>query len=692
MHNVNKKMDICFDIDGASIVTEIEVYSKGYNDIRKRGGKIRCITEITSNNINYCKKLSKLVDELRHFDGIKGGLAINETEYMAANTLEEAKSITEVIYSNVKEIVENHQYIFNTFWRKSIPYEQRIREIEEGLEPKKTEILENDEEISKRIVHIIKKSDILCICSVIGGMQFSYINFFYVIKEAMEKFQNGNHKGIRWITSINDINDIELVKIFLKEGIKIRHIYNIPFVSFVLSNRFFASTIEKMDKAKMVTSLLASNDSSYREHYYAIFEEQWKNGVDAEDRIKDIEKGRYVNIKIIPNSKESIKLIYELYDSVKYEVLIILPSLNGFFRTEKSYGFKILNNLASKGIKVKVLSPLDYKNQDKVDLITSNYHHIEFRSLQFTLETINRITIIDRAKTMILEIKDDTKDNFIDAFGLAIFIESKSTALSYAEIFDSLWKQAEMYDQLELQKKMQKEFINTAAHELRTPIQPILGLTEILKNEIKDNPRQKELLGIVISNAKKLKKLSDDILDVTKIESQYLKLNKENIDLNDVIIGIINNYRNILDSNTIKFEYHSCIENMIIYVDKNRISQVISNLIDNSVKFTSKEEGEVGIISISAEKKKSNTSSETKGQEIVVVTVKDTGIGIDVEILPRLFTKFSSKSFQGTGLGLFISKNIVEAHGGKIWAENNNVGSDNNRKGAIFGFSLPLEN
>ena len=361
MQNVNKKMDICFDNKGASIVTEIDVYAKGYTDIRKRGGKIRCITEITAYNINYCKKLSTLVDDLRHLDGLIGGLAVNETEYMAANTLEEAKPLTRVIYSNVKEIVEHHQYTFNTFWKKAIPFEQRIREIEEGLEPKQTEILENDEEISKRIVHIIKKSDILCICSAVGGMQFSYNNFFYVIKETLEKFQNGKHKGIRWITSINDINDIELVKIFLNEGIKIRHIYNVPFVSFVLSNSFFASTIQKMDKTRIITSLLASNDSSYLEHYNAIFEEQWKTGVDAEDRIKDIEKGRYVNIKIIPNSKESIKLIYELFDKVKYEVLIILPSLNGFFRTEKSYGFKTLNELASKGIKVKVLSPLDYQ-------------------------------------------------------------------------------------------------------------------------------------------------------------------------------------------------------------------------------------------------------------------------------------------------------------------------------------------
>jgi signal transduction histidine kinase len=573
-------------------------------------------------------------------------------------------------------------YFFEIF---IMPYEQRIRAIREGLEPKKTEIIEDDEEISKRIIQIINKSEYLCICSVIGGdLQFSYINFFYIIGEILEKQQNGNHKGIRWITSINNNNDVELVKTFLKNGIQIRHVYNKPFVSFLLSNILFASTIEKKDeRGRIITSLLSSNDPLYLDHYNAIFEEQWKSGIDAEDRINDIEKGRNINIKIIPSSKESLKLLYDLYDSAQDEVLILLPSLNGFYRAEKSNGFKTLNELGFKGLKIKVLSPMDYKNQDKSDKIKSNYDKIEFRSLQFTLQTINRITILDRSKTMILEIKDDVKDNFIDAFGLAIFIDGKSTASSYAAIFDSLWKQTEMYEQLQLQDKMQKEFINIAAHELRTPLQPILGLAEIVKNEIKDNSHQKELLDIVISNAKRLKKLSEDILDVTKIESHSLKLNKENFDINALIVSIIDDYvRHSLNKKAIKFADYFSKEKIIIYADKNRIGQVISNLIENSVKFISKEQGEC-VISIKTEKKKNTDSSK-----IVVVRIKDTGSGIDMDILPRLFTKFSSKSFQGTGVGLYISKNIIEAHGGQIWAENN---TEDGKSGATFSFSLPFK-
>src|SRR4026209_2736825 len=127
MSNVKNKMDICFDHRAPSIVVEIEEYSNGYIDIRKRGGKVRAFTEITKDNIHYCKKLMKLVDELRHLDGVKGGIAVSEREYMATTVLQETKPLTQVIYSNVKEVVEQGQYIFDTLWNQAISAEQRIR-------------------------------------------------------------------------------------------------------------------------------------------------------------------------------------------------------------------------------------------------------------------------------------------------------------------------------------------------------------------------------------------------------------------------------------------------------------------------------------------------------------------------------------------------------------------------------------
>ena len=239
-----------------------------------------------------------------------------------------------------------------------------------------------------------------------------------------------------------------------------------------------------------------------------------------------------------------------------------------------------------------------------------------------------------------------------------------------------------MYEQLQIQDKLQKEFINTAAHELRTPIQPILGITDILKGSVTDD-RHRELLDVIGRNAKRLKKLSEDILEVSKIEGNSMGLDKEHFRIVETILDNINSYKNNTDGKIIKFEYEldgDGDDGLTVYGDRNGISQVISNLISNSIKFIPQE----GIISIKAERKVTNSDNEGV-KEMVVVSVKDTGIGIDEEVFPRLFTKFITKSFQGIGLGLFISKSIVEAHGGSIWAEHNRDG-----KGATVRFTLPV--
>ena len=239
------------------------------------------------------------------------------------------------------------------------------------------------------------------------------------------------------------------------------------------------------------------------------------------------------------------------------------------------------------------------------------------------------------------------------------------------------------YDKLKEADKAQREFINVAAHELRTPIQPVLSLSDILHSKIKDS-KQRELLDVVIRNAKRLQRLSEDILDVTRIESQSLILNKEKFNLNDVISNAIQDHKNEIEktNGNLKLLYKSNDDeddNIFVEADRTRLSQVISNLIRNAIKFTKE-----GIILITARKDNSNNNDNDNNNQ-VIISVKDTGSGIDPEILPRLFSKFATKSFEGTGLGLFISKSIIEDHGGRIWAENNADG-----KGATFSFSIPI--
>jgi signal transduction histidine kinase len=235
--------------------------------------------------------------------------------------------------------------------------------------------------------------------------------------------------------------------------------------------------------------------------------------------------------------------------------------------------------------------------------------------------------------------------------------------------------------QLELHDKMQKEFINVAAHELRTPIQPIIGLTEILLTRIKDN-EQLNILNTVVRNSRRLHQLTEDILDITRIEGQTLRLNRVPCNINEIVKTVVeDNIARIGKSSTKKdliIEYKTKEDQIIAEVDKGRITQVISNLIDNAIKFTLR-----GTINVTTEIINENSRRET------LVSVKDSGAGIDPEIAQKLFSKFVTKSFTGTGLGLFISKNIIESHGGRIWAVNNDS-NGGQEKGATFFFALPL--
>jgi signal transduction histidine kinase len=231
-------------------------------------------------------------------------------------------------------------------------------------------------------------------------------------------------------------------------------------------------------------------------------------------------------------------------------------------------------------------------------------------------------------------------------------------------------------EQLSQNDKLQKEFINMAAHELRTPIQPILGLTDVLRDHISDS-HQSQLLDVIMRNARRLQRLSGDILDVSKIESSLLKISKSPIDLNEKIRTVINDIQNGYDTESnknVKLLFQPK-ESITVYADRDRIYQVLSNLLNNAVKFT--KNGTV-TINTSLNHKTNNHNKEA------IVTITDTGSGIAPEIMPKLFSKFVTSSQTGTGLGLFISKGIIDAHGGRIWAENNSNG------GASFSFSLPL--
>ena len=678
--NATGRIDGCVDHTRPSLLIDIEALRMTFNEARKRGIKIRFVTEMTDDNITHCKELMRSsVNELRHLDGIKGNFYVSEKEYVSPATVhEEGRPASHVVYSNVKEVVEQGQYLFETLWSKTLPADQRIREIEKGVIRCETVIVDNPQEIIKEISNLIANSSELATCLTSGGMIYSHEHFFDVNKNLLDKQQKGEHKGIRYITYINDQN-MNLVKLYLNYGIEVKHVQNLPPMSFSFSDKKIAITIEKMEDGKLVQSLLLSNEPHYLKHFASVFQELWGNGIDAAVKIKEIEEGiETAKIEIIRNPEEAMKLSRQLIKSAKHEVLRIYPSFNGFRRHIRIGALHLFREVLEHGISVRILVPADKQQIDEImNGLELALPKLEIRGLDRSLQTQIGIIVVDRKESMIIELKDDAKERYYDAAGLASYSNSGPIALSYASIFETLWKQGELYEQLKAYSAMQKEFINIAAHELRTPVQPILGLSQVLLSEKKGGERS-ELLIVINRNAERLQQLIEDILDVTKIESQSLHLKKQRFNLNDLILSVISEHRNLIErQQSNKKIVFTSKDDINTEGDKGRISQVVSNLLGNAIKFTEEE----GNILISAELKKE------ADKKIVVVSVKDTGTGIDSEMVPRLFTKFASKSeMGGTGLGLYISKSIIDAHRGKIWSDNNSEG-----RGATFSFSLPLD-
>jgi two-component system sensor histidine kinase VicK len=491
-------------------------YERALVNLKNRGVKVRQITEITKENARYCKEQVKNIDELRHLDGVKANFAVSETEYVATTTLRDTQPVPEVIYSNVKDVVEQQQYLFETLWKKSTSAEEKIRQFEEGTTPE----------------------------------------------------------------------------------------------------------------------------------YFEVFT----------DRDREVVS----------------QILLELAKSVRKEALILLPNARAMVRVDRLGFIGYIIEASQKGATVKIICPLSDENLEILKKISEQAPAVTILNGD---DCLYGVYIIDSKKFLRAELKDPKAEKFSEAIGFTVYSNSKVGVDSLRSVFELLWKERKLNENLKIHDKMQQEFINIAAHELRTPVQPIIGLSQILLSKRGKMEDHVELIQTISRNAKRLQRLTEDILDVTRIETQSLKLNVERVNLNELISDIIEDQKNEIEKTNkdIRLVHERQDQIIEIDADKNRLTQVVSNLLSNAIKFTRE-----GTIRVTEEVKDS----------MALVTVMDTGRGIDPEISPRLFLKFAAKSETGMGLGLFISKSIVEAHGGKIWAQNNT--DYDGKKGATFTFSIPL--
>lgn len=513
---------------------------------------------------------------------------------------------------------------------------------------------------------------------------------FILSETTRNALEQAKRTGVR-IRCITEITKDNLS--YCKELMKfteIRHLNKIVGNSIIGDKEYLAQSVGHV----FTSNLIYSNENRILEQQNSLFENFWNNATPQNEQISTLELGVDLEeIKVLYDPNEIRTTYINLINSAKIEISLIIATPNAL---QRNYTGGIINLLITasekRNVNVNLIIPTYDKGTINDDFLRNEKIAANFK---FKLKTIapaikethmikTTFLIIDRKSVFIIDVKDDSKDIFTEAVGFATFHVSKSRTDSYSFIFDTLWRQADLheslrdanknllraYEKLKEHDAMEKEFIDLAAHELRTPSQSIIGYSELLKDSPERNKKYEEAIS---RNAERLYSLVTNMLSVARIESQTMKLNKTFFDLNVKIQNVINDVvisPDKRDKVEIKFKP---IGRINILADKEKIFQVFANILNNAIKFTGH-----GTITITVEQNDKTDEG--------IITFKDSGMGINQEIIPHLFSKFKTKSEKGLGLGLYISKSIIEAHRGKLEAYNN-IGSN----GASFVVTLPLQ-
>jgi signal transduction histidine kinase len=556
----------------------------------------------------------------------------------------------------------------------------------------KTRILRGSKNTTNAIIRLISQSktriDVCCSYKV-QSLAISEKFFRKAIVDA--KKEGLEFRIIMKITKDNISYCRNLMKI-----VELRHLDGLK-GNFLLNEKECVYATPILKERKIIPRLLHTNINEFLEQQHNFFDTFWNISISAQERIRQIEgEIQPHHIDIIRNSKRAESLFVSEVQYAKSEVLILVNSIE-YLKYLTEIGL-VDSMIKAKSNSANIIILYSEDNDSRVSV---NFDAAQLKTISDLKEytQIRRISgiqgnilIIDNSK--VLAISEGVEGN-VDNNPFAVYSDNKSLVNNFGVLLDALLNEAEILDsiivakdnlanlnrqlveaneQLKNHDKLQQEFINIAAHELRTPIMPIIGYAELLSEDIGgDDEDKQKYIEKIIDNANRLQRFAESILDITKIESKTLNLKKEKLNLNDLILTVIDDLTLMKSKkDLVKLRYQPR-EEIIVEADRNRLSQVISNLLINAYNFTKE-----GFILITAEKSDVN---------LATVRIEDNGSGIDAEIMPRLFSRFATNSSSGTGLGLFISKSIIEAHGGNIWAENN---ASRNKKGAVFAFSIPL--
>lgn len=571
---------------------------------------------------------------------------------------------------------------------------------------------DGDEVLSQLMQFLFTSTDRLYIC--LNSRNIALLIHSHLKKELTQAKNRGTI--VKIVTEINKDN-LSVCKELLRtmgnenfrcvSGIKNNFMIN-DGQYFVISDSYDYKNESASEMIKV--NIIGENEVVSQQH--SLFDFLWSRSIDARAIIEllDIqthrEKEEKEFLKVITDHDEATETFVSLSKSITKEALLLISNSKGMVREHKLGVLQELVDASNKGAEVKIISPLDTENADIVIWLSEEAPNIKILDKEPTSITV---FIVDNERFLKAELKEEEAELFPMAIGFVVYSNSKPTVSAFKSFFNMFWKQSNLNEKLrkvneemrrvneELKRtdKAKDDFVNIAAHELKNPIQVITLSAELLQIELgkkrflrydddgNDDPDLsiKDNIFTIIRTTKRLQKLAEVILDIGRIELGVLRLNLESkVNIDNLIKDLIKDIDKKFTGVDVKVNYLSYLnkeEDAIITCDSIRISQTLLNLLDNAIKFT--KEGE---IRVSIEKK---VTSPYEGE--LIIKVMDTGTGIDKQIKPRLFEKFATNSSNGTGLGLYLSKNIVEAHGGRMWAENN---LDCN--GATFSLTLPIHN
>lgn len=682
-------MDICIGAINSEPALNINELNVQLYKLYRRSIELRLISDIAPANLPFYKALVNSV-KIRHLSGIKGNFAIIDGKYFVADLAHPAiqKPSSKLLHSDARAFVEYQQYVFDTLWNKAIPGQDRMIELEEGIPIENTEVVQGTENIVRSQIEGLARSQKQHDACVDQTFPASLLSS----KPVWDMCLDLQRRGIqfRTITEITPKN-IEYCKEMMTR-MDLRHLNDIK-GNFSIRDRVEYRGAATMREGEPPTQGILSTSKVFVDNQQYFFETLWNKALPAEQRIKEIEKGVPPEVvEVLSDAEKTQQFACNLVSKVGEELMVMFASVNEFRRqTDCPEGFlQALSKLSAKKkekMSIRIALPNDKEiagksemasraKKDGGDISSLNNEDkcINLRHFGVPLTTRVTIIIVDRKYVLVIEPGKDSEESIsrVSSSGLAIYSNSKAIVLSYVSIFELLWTHIDLYQEIKAREAAEREFINIAVHELRAPIQPILGLAEVIRARQGEQGDEK-MLGVILRSASNLQRLADNLLDVARIQNNTLRLSPTDFDLNELISVIFADYAiDAAKNKGVGMQFHPTQKSLQVRADRNGINQVITNCLQNAVKFTA--EGSIVI-------------STKKVGKVAMVSIKDNGCGIDPDILPRLFTKFTAgSSSTGTGIGLFISKRIIEAHGGQITGVNN---TDQN--GATFEFSIPLD-